>query len=82
MDVAGVDGCKSGWLLVRAEATGQLRIEDVSIIFTFRELIEVTAECAAVAVDIPIGLPTSEPRAADVEARKARGPRPQVRLLR
>ena len=75
MDVAGVDGCKSGWLLVRADATGQLRIEDVSIISTFRELIAATAECAAVAVDIPIGLPTNEPRAADGEARKAIGPR-------
>ncbi|MCH8064863.1 MAG: DUF429 domain-containing protein [Chloroflexi bacterium] len=75
MDVAGVDGCKGGWLLVRADATGQLRIEDVSIISTFRELIAATAECAAIAVDIPIGLPTNEPRAADGEARKAIGPR-------
>lgn len=75
MDVAGVDGCKGGWLLVRADATGQLRIKDVSIISTFRELIAATAEYAVVAVDIPIGLPTNQPRAADVEARKAIGPR-------
>ena len=75
MEVAGVDGCKGGWLLVRADATGQLRIEDVSVISTFRELIAATAECAAIAVDIPIGLPAHGPRAADVEARKAIGPR-------
>ena len=75
MEVAGVDCCKGRWLLVRADAAGQLRIQDVSIISTFRELIAATRECAAIAVDIPIGLPTNEPRAADVEARKAIGPR-------
>ena len=75
MDVAGVDGCKGGWLLVRANASGQLRIEDISIVSTFRELIAATAECAAVAVDIPIGLAAHEPRAADGEARKTIGPR-------
>ncbi len=75
MDVAGVDGCKGGWLLVRADATGPMRIEDVSIISTFRELIDATAECAAVAVDIPIGLGDDKSRGADVEARKAIGPR-------
>ncbi|MCH8025295.1 MAG: DUF429 domain-containing protein [Chloroflexi bacterium] len=70
MYVAGVDGCKGGWLLVRADATGQLRIEDVSVISTFRELIAATAACAAVAVDIPIGLGDDKPRAADGEARQ------------
>ena len=69
MDVAGVDGCKGGWLLVRADATGRLRIEDVSIISTFRELIDVTMDCAAVAVDIPIGLSNGPEREADQRAR-------------
>ncbi len=75
MDVAGVDGCKGSWLLVRADATDRLRVTDISIIPTFRELVDATADCAAVAIDIPIGLAAHEPRAADGEARKAIGPR-------
>ena len=75
MEVAGVDGCKAGWLVVRVEAAGRLRIRDISIPLSFDELIDVTANCAAVAVDIPIGLPDATPRQADKLARRAIGPR-------
>ncbi len=75
MDVAGVDGCKAGWLTVRVDATSRLRILDVSIATTFAELLDRTNDCTAVAVDIPIGLPDSKPRRADSLARKAIGPR-------
>jgi len=38
MKVAGVDGCKAGWLAVRVDATGRLRIQDISVSTTFRDL--------------------------------------------
>ena len=75
MEVAGVDGCKAGWLVVRADATGRLRIRDISVSTTFQGLLDSTADCATVAVDIPIGLPDTAPRQADILARHAIGPR-------
>ena len=75
MEVAGVDGCKAGWLVVRADATGRLRIRDISVSTTFQGLLDSTADCAAVAIDIPIGLPNAAPRQADKLARHAIGPR-------
>lgn len=70
MQVAGVDGCRAGWLVVNADASGPLRILDVFIAPTFTELVERTQDCAAVAVDIPIGLMDGEIRQADIEARR------------
>ena len=75
MDVAGVDGCKAGWLAVRVDATGRLCIRDISVSATFQELLDSTSDCAAVGVDVPIGLPDSSPRPADILARQAIGPR-------
>ncbi len=75
MDVAGVDGCKAGWLTARVDATGRLRIRGISVSTTFQELLDSTSDCAAVAVDVPIGLPDNTPRQADVLARRAIGPR-------
>lgn len=75
MDVAGVDGCPGGWVIVRVDATDRLRIRDISVSTTFQELLGRTAACAAVAVDVPIGLPDTAPRQADGMARKAIGPR-------
>ncbi len=75
MDVAGVDGCKAGWIVVRVDVTSRLKIFSISIATTFEELVMDTADCLAVAVDIPIGLPEYSPRAADLLARKAIGPR-------
>ncbi len=75
MDVAGVDGCKAGWLVVRTDATWRLRILDISTATSFEELLERTNDCTAVAVDVPIGLPSSDPRRADILARQAIGPR-------
>ncbi|MCI0856617.1 MAG: DUF429 domain-containing protein, partial [Chloroflexi bacterium] len=51
MEVAGVDGCKAGWLVVRVDATARLRIRDISVSTTFQGLLDSTADCAAVAVD-------------------------------
>ncbi len=73
MNVAGVDGCPGGWLVIRCEAGERLRLLDIHVVPTFAELLTCTRSCAAVAVDIPIGLSGREPRAADIEARRALG---------
>jgi predicted RNase H-like nuclease len=73
MIVAGVDGCRSGWLVVRCEGVRRLRVVDVTVVPTFDDLLSYTMGCAAVAVDIPIGLSDNGPRAADIEARRLLG---------
>ena len=70
--VAGVDGCRGGWVVVRAvpEPFGILAIEVVP------EIAPLIAEgLELVAIDMPIGLPSRRPRAADREARARLGPR-------
>ncbi len=74
MEVAGVDGCKDGWLVVRVDATDQLRLLDLSIAPTFDDLIASTRHCKAVAVDIPIGLSEDGRREPDIEARRVLSP--------
>lgn len=75
MRVAGVDGCKAGWLVIRAEASNRLALLDVAIEPTFDDLLARTRDCTAVAVDIPIGLSERQPRLADGEARHVLGQR-------
>jgi predicted RNase H-like nuclease len=56
-DIAGIDGCKNGWIIVTARAVvvvEHLRLE----------------EFALVGVDMPIGLLDGPPRGCDVAARK------------
>jgi len=60
---AGVDGVPGGWVVARV--TGG----DVawSVVGSAAEVLDVTAGCAAVGVDIPLGLPVgTAPRACDV----------------
>lgn len=82
--VAGVDGCKSGWVVAAAsatvEATGKLRyplaIDDIRISAHFADVLLRTYDCKLVCVDIPIGLSSgSEARACDAAARKLLGRR-------
>ncbi len=76
MQVAGVDGCRGGWLVVLAEAAHKFRIADIFIACDFENLVGRTRDCQAVGVDIPIGLSKDVPRLADIEARRLlRGPR-------
>ena len=74
---AGVDGCRRGWVAVVAEPLqeGRLALRDVFVVPDFTALLESTAGCAAVAVDIPIGLSVDGRRTADFEARRRIGPR-------
>jgi predicted RNase H-like nuclease len=88
-EVGGLDGCRSGWVLVTLPSTvDTATVSDTSARFDpdsvrvriVRRLTELggdldSGRLAAVAIDIPIGLPASGPRAADVEARRLLGPR-------
>ena len=76
MNVAGVDGCHGGWLVVRAQATpSALCLEEPFVVETFQDVLSRTLDCAVVAADMPIGLSESGPREADGEARRLLGPR-------
>lgn len=68
--VAGVDMAGGGWGVVVLEGS---RVVDAFRCETFADALLVDAE--VVAVDIPIGIPESEPRAADAAARTFVGPR-------
>lgn len=71
--VVGVDGCRAGWVAVAgAPAGGPL---EAAVLRSFGEVAAWAAEAAVVAVDIPIGLPATGPRAADREARGRLGRR-------
>ena len=74
--VAGVDGCRGGWLYVvaRIERDG-MAIDCCEVASSFKQVIEATENCSAVAVDMPIGLSVDGRRQADFEARRRLGPR-------
>lgn len=69
--LAGMDGCPRGWIAAVKEGdrvTQRLCAND-------DELLALFAECAVVAIDIPIGLTESGARACDVQARRHVRPR-------
>lgn len=75
--VAGIDGCRAGWLAVihpiDTPADAQLRLYK-----DFAAVLDALTEAAAIAVDIPIGLPRgglAGGRPADREARAVLGER-------
>jgi predicted RNase H-like nuclease len=69
--VAGVDGCREGWVAVLLEARRFARAE---LAAGFADLLPHLAGAEVIAVDIPIGLPGGpDPRLADVEAKKLLG---------
>jgi predicted RNase H-like nuclease len=73
--VAGVDGCPGGWLVVRTGATAApSRVEVVASIV---DLIDEARRglLDAVAIDMPMGLPSTTPRASDAALRARLGPR-------
>ncbi len=76
VQVAGLDGCRGGWVLVTAAAaidgpSSVERIEDLEVVIDAL----MAGELAAAAVDIPIGLPDVGARRCDLEARRLIGPR-------
>lgn len=69
--IAGVDGCRAGWLAVVKDGE---RIE-TRVLHSDEELLALFAECLIVAIDIPIGLTSEGPRACDRHARRHLGAR-------
>jgi predicted RNase H-like nuclease len=73
--VAGVDGCRGGWLVVLAPlAGGPARVELFASVAPLVEMVRRGALRVA-AVDMPIGLPADRPRSSDAVARRRLGPR-------
>jgi predicted RNase H-like nuclease len=68
MTLFGIDGCKGGWVV--AEAPEDLSTVRFWIAPTAAEVFVRVGSDTLVAIDIPIGLPTSERRACDLEARR------------
>ena len=66
--IAGVDGCKAGWLCIKKNIdTG---VVSSGVFSNAQSLIRQKPEPLVIAVDIPIGLMESDPRQCDIEARK------------
>lgn len=77
--VAGLDGCRTGWVVARADtgASPGRRVVSVEVVGHVDEVLDdlTSGALALVAVDMPLGLPDSGPRACDREARALLGPR-------
>lgn len=69
MTVAGVDGCKAGWIAVVTEPEQSVYYR---VVARFADLVERLPDDAAIAVDMPIGLP-------DFTRHGGRGPEVLVR---
>lgn len=75
--VAGVDGCRAGWVVVQWDLDGKMPAR-FEIVRTFREILELPEAPRVIAIDIPIGLPERAiigGRQADVAARSLLGAR-------
>lgn len=72
--LAGVDGCRNGWIVALAGGWPCGAPVEIRFCGDFAEVLRITAECDAVAVDMPIGLPgDAEPRSCDLEAQRVLG---------
>lgn len=76
--VAGVDGCRDGWVAVLLEINEERRIqkEEVRVVPTFDDLLHLPESPRFVGIDIPLGLPNSAVpggRTCDQEARRLLG---------
>lgn len=71
--IAGVDGCRHGWVVALADAWPPLQCR-LRVCRDFGEVLDITAPCALVVADVPIGLPdVAGPRECDREARRKLG---------
>ena len=66
MRVVGVDACAGGWVAVELD---EGRFRSAAAFADFGRVTSAYADARVLAVDIPIGLPSREPRAADLAAR-------------
>ncbi len=70
--VAGLDGFKEKWLAVVLDDGA---FAEACVFATAAEAFDELTDCAAIGIDVPIGLPDRPPRQADREARRAVGRR-------
>lgn len=71
--LAGADGCKSGWILVQVAHPGAPVTH--ALCPDAATLLARTPRDAVVGIDIPIGISDRDRRAAEVECKRALGPR-------
>jgi predicted RNase H-like nuclease len=64
--LAGLDGCRAGWVAVLKDGDSL----ETQVLTSDEELVTLIAQCAVVAIDIPIGLAERGARACDVHARR------------
>lgn len=77
--IAGIDGCPAGWFV----ATANPGLDDIRcfVAGTIAEACERLGACAAIGVDMPIGLPDAGSRACDMLARKLLAPHRAVSVF-
>lgn len=68
--VAGVDGCPGGWV---GAVWGDAGVEWRALPLAFGPMLAALADCAVIAVDVPIGMTEGGYRACDLAARAALG---------
>jgi predicted RNase H-like nuclease len=67
--IAGVDGCRNGWIAVVKDANGL----EARVLRSDEALLALFRECAVVAIDVPIGLSDDGGRLCDHHARRFLG---------
>ena len=83
---AGVDGCRTGWVVAlaaagtpagRAGGPGSVEVRSVQVVARFAEVLALVEDGAVttMALDMPVGLRRDRPRDCDVLTRAALGPR-------
>ena len=73
--IAGVDGCKRGWLVALGDGWPTKSLPKLKICADFKAVLEATRDCQVVAIDMPIGLTDgADERECDLLARKALSP--------
>lgn len=69
--IAGVDGCRRGWVAVVKDGG----LVEARLYTSDEELLSLFESCAVVAIDVPIGLAEHSPRSCDHHARRFLGRR-------
>jgi predicted RNase H-like nuclease len=68
MRVAGIDGRRGGWVVAVVDVSAEPRLDSLEYVAPLAPAL--TADLAVAAIDMPIGLSNTGPRACDVAARR------------
>lgn len=80
--IASVDACKKGWLVAMSDGWPCKESPHLQVHPNFVSILDATAACSIVMVDMPIGLPSGgTPRTCDVEAQVSLGKRGRDRVF-